>query len=84
MLPAVAIAAWGVDATTALVLSQVVLSLVLPVPMAALVFFTSRKSVMGDEANGWPTTIVAAAATLLVLALNLVLVLGTFGIELPL
>jgi manganese transport protein len=82
MAPAVAIVAWGVDATQTLVMSQVVLSLVLPVPLLALVVFTSRRSIMGPFVNGPGTRIAAIAGTLVILALNILLVLDTFGVPL--
>ena len=47
MAPSFAVVAAGMDITHALVLSQVVLSLVLPIPMVALVRFTARRDVMG-------------------------------------
>ncbi len=67
MLPAFAVVAAGADATRSLVLSQVVLSLVLPVPMVALLLLSRRRSVMGDFAMGpWlgVASCVAAAVTL--------------------
>ena len=73
MLPTVMIAAFAADATRELVLSQVVLCFVLPVPLVTLVLFTSSPSVMGGLANGWLTRIGAVAATLFVLALNALL-----------
>jgi len=79
MLPTLAIAAWGVDAMQALVLSQVVLSLVLPVPLVALVAFTGRPGLMGPLANGAAMRIAAAAATLVILALNAMLLVYTLG-----
>src|ERR1700719_4093806 len=48
MVPAIIVVAMGVDSTQALVLSQVVLSLVLPVPMIALLVLTGRRDVMGS------------------------------------
>ncbi len=47
MLPAFGVIALGVDATRALVLSQVVLSIALPLPMIALLMFTRRADIMG-------------------------------------
>ena len=79
MLPAFAVVAAGADTTTALVASQIVLSLALPVPMIALVAFTSRRSVMGACVNARLTTAAATAATVLVLALNVVLLLDLPG-----
>ena len=51
MMPAFVVVALGVNATQALVISQVVLSFVLPVPMIALVLFTRRRDIMGEFAN---------------------------------
>ena len=47
MVPSFVVVALGVNATQALVISQVVLCFALPVPMAALVWFTCREEVMG-------------------------------------
>ena len=52
MLPAFVVVAAGFDATRSLILSQVVLSLVLPVPMVALLLLTRRRDVMGAMATG--------------------------------
>ena len=84
MVPAVAVAALGVNATQALVISQVILSLVLPVPMLTLVAFTSRRSIMGVLVNGRLVALAAGIAAAAIFALNLVLLLETFGVTLPL
>ncbi len=83
MIPAFVVVALGVDATYALVLSQVVLSIALPVPMIALVVFTRRRDLMGEFANGAVVNALAVAGAVLVLGLNAVLLLQTFGIPLP-
>ncbi|WP_343666809.1 Nramp family divalent metal transporter [Paraburkholderia tropica] len=83
MLPAFVVVALGVNATQALIVSQVVLSFALPVPMIALVCFTRRRDIMGEFANGRFTDIAAIAATGVVLVLNGVLLLQTLGIALP-
>jgi manganese transport protein len=83
MLPALAVVALGVNATNALVISQVVLSIALPLPMVALLIFTGRRDIMGAFANGPVTRICAAAATVVVLALNLFLIVQTFGVAIP-
>lgn len=82
MVPAFVVVALGVDATSALVLSQVILSLTLPIPMVALLIFTSRRDVMGEFVNRPATTIVAGAAALVVLALNLLLLAQGAGLAL--
>src|SRR5258708_20075605 len=51
MAPAFVVVALGVDATQALIASQVVLSVTLPVPMVALLILTRRPAVMGSFAN---------------------------------
>ncbi len=80
MIPAFVVVALGVNATAALVMSQVVLSLTLPIPMIALVAFTSRGDVMGAFASGRWTITAAVAATALVLFLNVILLLQSFGV----
>lgn len=80
MVPSFAVVIAGVDATRALVLSQVALSIALPFPMIALVWFTSRRDLMGVFRNGVPVIIGAVAAALVVLGLNVWLLLDAFGV----
>jgi manganese transport protein len=73
-----------VNATQALVASQVVLSLVLPVPMIALLVLAGRRDIMGTfVVRGW-TRLGALVAAVLVLALNLILLLQTVGVPITL
>jgi manganese transport protein len=72
-----------VNATNALVVSQVVFSIALPLPMTALLIFTRRADIMGQFANGRLTTIAAMVATAAVLLLNVVLILQTLGLPIP-
>jgi manganese transport protein len=81
MVPAFVVVAMGVNATNALVISQVVLSLALPVPMIALVSFTRRPDIMGRFANGRLLQGAAVVGTVIVLVLNGVLLLETVGIN---
>ncbi|MGA2893905.1 MAG: Nramp family divalent metal transporter [Xanthobacteraceae bacterium] len=74
MLPAFVVVALGADTTNALVISQVVLSIALPLPMISLIIFTSRTDVMGTFANTALTRVVAIAAAAAVLGLNIVLI----------
>ncbi len=76
MVPAFVVVALGADATHALVISQVVLSLALPLPMVALLLFTRRADIMGPFANGAVTQAAAVAGAAAVLALNLILLLA--------
>ncbi len=83
MLPAFVVVAMGVNATDALVYSQVVLSFALPAPVIALVLFTRDRAVMREFANGRLTDAAALAGTLVILALNAILLLQTFNIPIP-
>jgi manganese transport protein len=68
MLPGFIVVGMGVDATRALVLSQVVLSIAVPVPMIALLAVACRRRVMGGYRLGplaMSLAIVFAAAVLL-------------------
>ncbi len=84
MLPTVAVVALGVDPTRTLVISQVVLSLALPLPMIALIKFTSRRDLMGNLVNTRLVTGVAVVCSAIVLCLNLVLLWLAAGLPLPL
>jgi manganese transport protein len=83
MIPAFVVIALGVNPTWALVISQVVLSFALPIPMIALVLFTRRRDIMGAFTNNRLTDIAAIAGTAIILILNVVLLAQTFGIPIP-
>ena len=83
MVPALVVVAFGVNATQALVISQVVLSFALPIPMIALVVFTRRRDIMGQFANSRLVDAAAILGMVSVLALNAVLLVQTLGINIP-
>jgi manganese transport protein len=83
MLPAFVVVGLGANATNALVISQVVLSIALPLPMIALLLFTRRSDIMGHFANSRLTNLAAIVGTVLVLSLNVFLILQTFGVSIP-
>ncbi len=83
MIPAFVVVALGVNATKALVVSQVILSIALPLPMIALLMFTRRRDIMGDFANGPLINAIAVIASVAVLLLNAFLVLDTLGLSIP-
>ena len=83
MVPAFAVVAWGVNATQALVVSQVIFSIALPLPMIALLMFTGRADIMGKFVNSRMTRIAAVIATVLVLVLNAFLIAQTLGVPIP-
>jgi manganese transport protein len=74
MLPAIAVLAAGMNPTSALVLSQVVLSFGIPFALVPLILLTSRREVMGGHVNAPLTTAAAIAIAALITALNVLLV----------
>nr|WP_026198086.1 Nramp family divalent metal transporter [Sciscionella marina] len=77
LIPALVFLAAGADPTKSLVISQVVLSFGLPFALIPLVWFTSRRSVMGDSVNRRPTTVIAWLVTAVIVALNIALIVLT-------
>ena len=78
ILPSMVVILMGLDPTRVLVISQVVLSFGLPFAVIPLVYFTSRKEIMGVLVNHRVTTIVASIVAALIVALNLFLLYQTF------
>jgi manganese transport protein len=72
MIPALIVVGLGVNATKALVISQVVLSIALPLPIIALLIFTQRADIMGAFVNSRATNIAAST-----------LILQSFGMPIP-
>jgi len=83
MLPAFVVIGLGTNATSALVISQIVLSFALPIPMIALVLFTRRRDLMGEFVNSRLTNIAAIAGSVIILFLNAILLMQIFGVEIP-
>lgn len=79
MLPTFIIVLLGIDPTRTLVLSQVVLSLVLPMPIISLIYFTRRRDIMGVLTNKRISTITATVCSIVILVLNVVLLYLTFA-----
>ena len=79
MAPALIVIAIGVDPTQTLVMSQVALSFALPFAVAPLVYFTSRKDIMGGLVNKPLTRWLAWGVAGVIIALNLGLLAQTFG-----
>jgi manganese transport protein len=76
--PALVVLAIGVDATDALVVSQVVLSFGIPFALVPMILLTRRRDVMGSFVNHRGTTVVAAIVASLIIALNMFLLEQTF------
>jgi manganese transport protein len=83
MVPAFVVVGLGANATNALVISQVVLSIALPLPMIALLIFTRNADIMGRFANGRLTHAAAIVGTIIVLLLNVFLILQIVGVGIP-
>ena len=77
MAPAVAVVALGVNVTQTLIVSQVVLSFVLPVPVIALLFLTARRDTMGAMVNARWVTALDAVGAAAILGLNALLIWTT-------
>jgi manganese transport protein len=80
MVPSFAVVAAGFDATRSLVISQVVLSIALPVPMIALVVLSRSRRVMGAMRTGPGMFAFAVLATSAVMLLNAVLLMQSIGV----
>jgi manganese transport protein len=83
MAPAFIVVWLGVNSTSALVVSQVVLSFALPAPVIALLMFTRRKDIMGAFVNSRLTDFAAIVGTAIILALNVILLLQGVGVAIP-
>ncbi|MDI6560724.1 Nramp family divalent metal transporter [Bacillus altitudinis] len=78
IIPPIAIIASGVNPTSALVMSQVVLSFGIAFALIPLILFTSKKRIMGDLTNARWVTGISWVIAALVVALNLFLIMDTF------
>jgi manganese transport protein len=73
MAPALIVIALGVNATYALVMSQVVLSFGIPFALVPLIMFTRRRDLMGNLTNHKLTTVAASLIAAVIIALNVYL-----------
>src|SRR5215210_6673942 len=80
MLPAFVVIGLGLDPSRTLVISQVVLSFGIPFALVPLVWFTSRRDLMGPLVNRRVTTAAAAVVAGLIIALNVFLLAQTFSV----
>jgi manganese transport protein len=80
MIPAFVVIGLGVDPSRTLVISQVVLSFGIPFALVPLVWFTSRRDLMGGLVNRRVTTLAAAIVAVIISGLNVFLLGQTFGL----
>ncbi|MEM3832703.1 MAG: Nramp family divalent metal transporter [Thermoprotei archaeon] len=66
----------GYDPLSLLVYSQVILSMMIPLPLIPLIYFTSNKRIMGMYTNKKITTILSLISTIIIIALNAYLLLS--------
>src|SRR5437660_12307796 len=70
----------GLNPLIILVYSQVALSLLLPLPLAPLWWFTRNRSLMGVFTNRRSTTVLAGIFVLLIIGLTVMLLAFTFAV----
>jgi manganese transport protein len=78
MAPALVVLALGLDPSSTLVISQVVLSFGIPFALVPMILLTRRKDVMGALVNQKQTTIVAGIVAAMIIGLNAFLLFDTF------
>ncbi len=83
LIPALVAIQLGLDPTRTLVISQVVLSFSLPIPVITLIMFTRDRAIMGNLVNHPAVTAVAILCATVILFLNAILLYQTFGGQLP-
>jgi len=83
LIPALVAIYLGLDPTRTLVISQVVLSFSLPIPVITLIMFTRNRAIMGKLVNRPAVTALAILCAVIILFLNAVLLYQTFGGRLP-
>jgi manganese transport protein len=81
MAPAMLVLLIGVDPTTALIWSQVVLSFGVPFALIPLVWLTRRRDILGAHVNHPVTTAVAWVVAALIVGLNVFLLVRTFAVS---
>jgi len=74
MIPAMTIILLGINLISALVWSQVVLSFILPVPIIQMLVIAGKRGVMGRFVNTKAVRAAGVVITVLIVALNLVLI----------
>jgi manganese transport protein len=78
MAPALVVLALGLDPSSTLVISQVVLSFGIPFALVPMILLTRRVDVMGALVNRRGTTVLASIVAALIISLNVFLLYETF------
>jgi manganese transport protein len=80
LIPALAVLAAGVEPTSALVLSQVLLSFGIPFALIPLIRLTGDREVMGDNVDSPALRVAGWTSAFLIVTLNVVLLALTLGV----
>ncbi|MBI5046152.1 divalent metal cation transporter [Candidatus Micrarchaeota archaeon] len=78
LIPVVVALYLGIEPLNILVYSQVALSLLRPLPLIPLIYYTADKKLMGEFVNKKITTIVASVFAIIILLFNAYLLYQTF------
>lgn len=78
MAPALVVLGIGLDTTSTLVISQVVLSFGIPFALVPMILLTRRRAIMGALVNRRSTTCVASGVAAVIITLNGFLLWQTF------
>jgi manganese transport protein len=76
VIPTVTAISLGLAPLTLLVYSQVVLSIMIPLPMIPLLYYTAKRKFMGEFVNRRATTLIAVVVAGIIIALNVYLLLS--------
>ena len=79
MMPALIIIALGINPMITLVLSQVALSFILPMPIVQMLVIAKRKDLMGIFANRTWVRLLGIVIAVIIITLNVVLLYLTFA-----
>ena len=79
VFPVTAAILLGLDPLSLLIYSQVILSLLIPLPMIPLVYYTSKKKFMGAFVNRNSTIFLALVTIVVIVAFNGLLIYSTFA-----
>ncbi len=77
IIPAIILIALGLDATFALIISQVVLSFGIPLALIPMIFVTKNKQLMGEHKNNPAQTVLLTVIVVIISFLNLALIVLT-------
>lgn len=78
MLPALIIIALGINPMNALVISQVALSFILPIPIIQMLYIARKKELMGSFVNKTSVQVIGIIVASIVIVMNAVLLYLTF------